>query len=254
LLDLDTIVARVTPAVAASDTADPVAIRFLLARYAATGDEALAAVVGGALALGLDHYALAPPADHAEWLLLFGDAATWSEDRRVHEAVASLLATIDGRAIAAIEAALHASAAIGDGARLSSAVDDLERLIGGAYEPGDGVASIDQYAAASALLTAFDVTGRLPYAMLAEEVVQTALRRGDAHESAESACGAARVLCRLAALHDDDAYVNAAVVAAGADYVGTSAQLLDAYEARALETTRGTARYGLALAHWLGLH
>jgi hypothetical protein len=254
LLDLDTIVARVTPAVAASDIADPVPVRFLLARYAATGDEPLSAVVGGALALGLEQYSEAPPGDRAEWLLLFGDAATWSDDRRVREAAASLLATIDARAVAAIEAALHASAAIGDGARLSSAVDDLERLIGGAYEPGDGVASVDQYAAASALLTAFDVTGRLPYAMLAEEVVQTALRRGDAHDDAESACGAARVLCRLAALHGDDVYVNAAVVAAGADYIGASAHLLDEYEARALETMRGTARYGLALAHWLGLH
>lgn len=253
MLDLDTIVAHVIDAVGASDAVDPVAVRFLLSQYAATGRDDLSAIVGAALgrALGQHEGDRSTP---AEWLQLFADAAVWSDDEQIRAATAQRLAGADGGAADAIDAALQASAALGDGARLSSLVDDLERLIGRGYEPGDGVEAADQFAVASALLTAFEITGRLPYAMLAEELVQTSQRRGAAHTDAASACRAARVLCRLASLHADEAYVGAAVVAGGADYRGDAQRLLDDYAPRALETPRDAALYGLALAHWLGLH
>ena len=143
------------------------------------------------------------------------------------------------------------------------AVDELERLVGTAYRPGarlgrprsaDEAALLTAHAAcASALLTAFEITGRLPYAMLAEELVQplTAIRLG-LHAALPSTvnCEAARVLCRLAALHEMPTIAAAAVVAPGADYRarrGTNS-------ATALRRARARAAwpmppaYGLALA------
>jgi len=90
--------------------------------------------------------------------------------------------------------------------------------------------------------------------MLADELVQTWQRRGDAHRGLEPACRAAHVLSRLAALHADDEYVKAAIVPPDADYRLGAGQLLDNHASHALDTTRGAALYGLALAHWLGLH
>ena len=137
------------------------------------------------------------------------------------------------------------------------AIDQLEHVVGGAYQPGAGVArraSSNQVRAASALLTAFEITGRLPYSMLAEELMQTARRvdrrstpSADAHSS--SHCEAARVFCRLAALHDDADYRKAAVIAVGCRLsrrrrAGSSPRnrraLVDAPAAHA-------AAYGLAL-------
>lgn len=254
MLDLDTIVAHVSGAVATADAIDPVAVRFLLSYYAATGRDDLSVLVGDALARGLEQQDESPATELGEWLLLFADATAWSEDDRIGGVVTQLLAAVDGRAADTMEGVLRASMAIGDQARLASAVDNLERMIGRGYEPGDGVAAADQFTVASALLTAFDITGRLPYAMLAEELVQTAQRREGDPDEAEPACRAAHVLCRLAALHEDDAYVGAAVVAPGADYRGDGARLLERHAARVLETPRAAALYGLALAHWLGLH
>ena len=67
---------------------------------------------------------------------------------------------------------------------MPAAIDELERVVGGSYRPGDGLVrdrdgirvrgSVgDHVRGASALLTAFELTGRLPYAMLAEELMQS---------------------------------------------------------------------------------
>ncbi len=254
MLDLDTIVAHVVDAVSANEAIDPVAVRFLLSEYAATGREDLAAVVGEALARALEQHVASAAHDRAEWLLLFADAAEWSDDERIGDATRQLLGASAASAPDVVEATLRASMTIGDRARVSSAVDDLERLVGRGYEPGDGVAAADQVAVASALLTAFDITGRLPYAMLAEELLHAVHRRGETGGSAERACRAAHALCRLAALHADEEYLRAAVVAPHADYAADGARLLDEHGGRALDEVRVAALYGLALARWLGLH
>jgi hypothetical protein len=108
---------------------------------------------------------------------------------------------------------------------------------------------------ASALLTAFERTGRLPYSMLAEELIQ-AERRGPWDDGdLPIHCGAVRVLCRLAALHADDQYRGAAVIASGADYRGDASRILESQSARALDHARSSpdesAAYGLALGEWL---
>jgi uncharacterized protein YyaL (SSP411 family) len=139
------------------------------------------------------------------------------------------------------------------------AIDQLEHVIGGAYQPGAGVRGglINQVRAASALLTAFEITGRLPYSMLAEELMQTARRTPPDDADPETIvvyCEAARVLCRLAALHEDPAYRGVAVIAGDADYRGDAARILATQSARAhAASTAHAAAYGLALRELIPL-
>jgi uncharacterized protein YyaL (SSP411 family) len=168
-----------------------------------------------------------------------------------------------------------------DGDLVPFAVEALERAIGAAYRPGDGVAHVaddpdevrgllvDQVRAASALLTAYGITGRLPYAMLAEELVQWAKHHlweepGGFVDRATAGsaigllayparpfainCDAARVLCRLAALHGDETYRASAVLARGADYRADARRVLAAQTHAARESGPLGASYGLALA------
>ena len=77
------------------------------------------------------------------------------------------------------------------------AIDQLEHVVGGAYQPGAGRDASATRAhgtsaisgAASALLTAYAITGRLPYSMLAEELMQTA-RRDESRRSRRASDGA----------------------------------------------------------------
>src|SRR4029077_14838820 len=102
--------------------------------------------------------------------------------------------------------------------------------------------------AASALLTAFELTGSLPYSMLAEELMVFARRAPSPDAGLRIQCGAARVLCRLAALHDDPEYRGAAVIAGGADYREEASRILAAQTPRALAAPPAhAAAYGLAL-------
>ena len=128
--------------------------------------------------------------------MLFAEAAAVSDDERVHEAAGGLAAGLreswgrerrdcrrrgrrrrlssrrSGRALPAPD--------------LQAAIDELERLVGAAYRarrrPRRGrrrtarARLADHVSAASALLTAFECTGRLPYSMLAEELMQFAAR------------------------------------------------------------------------------
>jgi hypothetical protein len=159
----------------------------------------------------------------------------------------------------------------GGDAIMAAAVDELERIVGAVYEPGEGlmgrlgdreeIGSLsDHIAGSSALLTAHLATGRLPYAMLGEELVQFARRRwwDDSTRrwsgsTFDASCAAARVFCRLAALHDDPDYRRLSVVAAGADYAGDAERLLaflaDEYRAHGVNA----AVYGLALDEWFAL-
>jgi hypothetical protein len=227
-------------------TAD--AVRFLLRRYAATGRDDILHALEPALTRALDAWPQAARDEHAGWLMLFVDAAGVSDDDRVREAAGGLAAGLreswgTERRIAVgaagVDACLRADAAGLSGASLQAAIDELERLVGGAYEPGEGlslaagggrVRLADHVSAASALLTAYECTGRLPYSMLAEELMQFAARTlGDADAAGfldgDTAvkpfalnCQAASVLHRLAALHRSDDYREAAVVAPAADY------------------------------------
>jgi uncharacterized protein YyaL (SSP411 family) len=132
-------------------------------------------------------------------------------------------------------------------------------VIGGSYRPGDGLVGDrdgirvrgtldDHVRGAAALLTAFELTGRLPYSMLAEELVAIARRDLFTDSSIAGRCHTARVLCRLAALHDDPDYRGAAVIASGADYRAEASRILASVSAPARAgTVPAAAGYGLAL-------
>jgi hypothetical protein len=258
--ELDAITARVLAALETGEPPDAIALTFLLRRYLATDRADLRERLGAALAHALTHAAEEPSiAGRAAWLTLFAEVAAVADDERIAAAAADLLGSLRAawprtthvdEASASVEACLRA-AALGDPQELvPAAIDHLEHVVGGAYQPGQGVrgSAADQVRAASALLTAFEVTGRLPYSMLAEELMQIARREPWPDTDLIGQCGAARVLCRLASLHDDDGYRGAAVIAAGADYRGDAARILAAQSPRAHAAPAShAAAYGLAL-------
>ena len=173
-----------------------------------------------------------------------------------------------------IDACLYASRAIDLTSLVVDAIDELERVIGAAYTPGAGLSASggtrgslpNHVAASSALLTAFGVSGRLPYSMLAEELMQVARRTSwderagcfvDAGRATAELfqvnCAAARVLCELATLHRDPGYVAAAVIDRDALYSQDAARILASQRDTARSAGVDPSLYGLPLLQWLEL-
>ena len=261
------------------------AMRFLLRRYAVVQRDDLRDALESALARALDERPhVASSDERAAWLTLFGEAAVVSHDERLQCAAIDLIAGLRaewGRAgcvdevAASIDACLTTSDLFEVAGLVQDAIDELERVIGAVYRPGQGVGhSVDEPSAArdllsdhvrcaSALLTAYSRTGRLPYSMLAEELIQFAHRtlwdertggfqdrpRGTSPFALN--CEAARVLCRLAALHRDDGYRKAAVIASDADYLRDAARTLVSQASVYRQYGPLSALYGLALSEWL---
>jgi hypothetical protein len=292
---VDRLTAIVLDAVAEDDAVDPAALTFLLRQYLATATEPLrqrvADWLGPALAIALNRYAGdSAVGDRAAWLTLFSEASALSDDDRLHAAARGLLAGVlrDSRsesstsvACRAIEACLRAAAAAPDERdAIVTAIDQLEHVVGHVYRPGDGVAHDirepdaargvleDQLHAADVLLTAHGVTGRLPYAMLAEELIQGVRRRawdaaGGGFVSGTAGattikpfaanCDAVRVLSRLAALHRDVDFRAAAVVARDADYERDAVRVLDVLWSSAEARGTGAPALGLALTDYLNV-
>jgi hypothetical protein len=270
------ITGEVLRAIESGERTTPHALLFLLRRYSTTGSEILSEALGPALARALEmSLARDEDDDRAQWLMLFVEAAGLSSDDRLLPAVNDLTeGLIDGwpsggrvaAASRAVEACLAATRV--NGAWLASAIDELERIIGMSYQPGDGLAHnlvsaarepgcLDDYAAAaSALLSAYTATGRLPYSMLAEELMQFARRswwdstRGGFVAPVErftAQCQAGRVLCRLALLHRDEEYRQVAVIAHASDYADDAARTLRSLEDKYQSVGVDAALYGIAL-------
>jgi uncharacterized protein YyaL (SSP411 family) len=265
---IDEVTSRVLASVGSADRVDPIVLRFLLCRYGATGRDDLHDALGPALARALDQYAGdTAMGRRAEWLQLFAQAATISDDERVIDAAGELLAALIrcwrsaatiAEAAEAIDACLAAASVTGSRDRIAGAIEELERVVGPAYSPGEGLLDrrggfrvVDQIYAALALLKAYEVSGRLPYSMLAEELMQTAQRQPWDACGVVASCDAARVFCRLASLHADAEYVAAAVISPNADYRGDAERILTRQPPRALDDPRDAAAYGLALSEWL---
>jgi len=243
--------------------ADPIALVFLLRQFAATDREAIRDLLGEALTDALaQHTGDAAPSRRAAWLLLFREASALSSDERLPAAAVGLADSLrrDWRSRASVADAMYAvdaylRAADVDaehtGTHIAAAIDELERIVGDAYEPGEGIGDYaDHVRAAAALITAYDLTGRLPYAMLAEELMQGSTHVSDGRDFATE-CEAARAFVRLAAVHDDDGYRAAAVIAPNADYRADASRMLEALAPRA----RGEDApiYGLALSELLAV-
>jgi len=270
---------RLTDAVLAALTYEapaPHAVRFLIRRYVATGRDDIRDRLEPALTRALDAWHDAPRDDQAGWLMLFAESAAVSDDERVRDAALGLFHSLQAgwgrdRRVAAAAAAVDACLRVdvpglpADG--VQRAVDELERLVTLTYQPGEGLTSgggapslADHVRAASALLTAFERTDRLPYSMLAEELMQAAARAlgsadGAGFTDGDSVakpfalnCEAASVLCRLAALHASGEYRSAAVVAGGADYARDAGRILRSLAPAAPDLGQAGAVYGLAAA------
>ena len=275
---LDRLTDQILDALAGGERVGAVALQLLLRRVSANDRDDLAEPLGAAMAIELEgaggHGAAA---DSDEWLVLFSEASAISDDPRLARAAADLLPDVRGGwssqavdvAMRSIDASLLAVHVASDRSLAASAIDALERVIAGAYRPGSGVAHEvgattfvrgglgDHVRSASALLTGYMLAGRLPYAMLADELMQSVLRtwshHGDDQTGFALECDAARLLSRLAALHRDEEYQRTAVLPVGADYTESAAARLAALAPEARQLGVAAAPFGLALAEWLDL-
>lgn len=269
---LEMITSAVLDAIARGAPVDAVGLTFLLRQYQATDRDDLRDSLGPALAAALTrHLDDQTTIGRAAWLTLFHDAAALSDDERLREAGGQLVAALArewpagtsvDESAASIDACLRA-ADLGDPHTLIPvAVDELERVVGGAYRPGEGIAhriggaaredggADDHVRAAAALLTAYHLTARLPYPMLAEELMRFAAEHAPTATGFTIDCEAARVLCRLGALHDDPDYQRAAILAPDADYRRDAEQILQRWSPTIADRGAAAAIYGLALAEW----
>lgn len=228
----DTVVAAVGERRFSSDAA-----LYLLHAFVRTGRPDVLAAAEQALTEGLARTpAETDPFTQLEWLGVFRHAGAFSADERLHQATTTLL---------------------------PGAVDGLERAVRVVYEPGEGLlgGSVrDHLRCASALVTGFELTGRLPYPMLAEELLQTVRRRAwsDAtqtfSDSFRTNALAASVWCRVAALHADEEYASRAVLAPEAGYVAEAGAMLRWAGAHYRNHPNDAAVFGLAVVHGLALH
>jgi hypothetical protein len=256
---------RVVQALDRGAAPTPAALLFLLRRYVLADRAGVADRLGHGLAVALERPKDAmSTVDRADWLRLFVEAAHTSDDDRIPVAIAALVAALAAewtthadieRAGASIDACLQAAdGAAAQPALVQRAIDELERVVSIAYQPGGAPRSVAQHVRlASALLTAFACTARLPYAMLAEELLQ-AMRRNNWDASAgvfaaspDLNCEAARVLNRLGALHRNAEYRAAAVLAPGADYHADAAGILGSLAPQLGDEGFPFAAFGLAL-------
>ena len=234
---------------------DADALLFLLRCAQSTADDNLVARVGEALAAALPEAERASTVPAcAAWVALLVETRQLSDDDRLDRAIARLVPALQahwsavaiGDAAAAIEATLHAVTLPPFRSIAAAAIDHLERLIATCYRPGSRMGGPpDQVRTASALLTAYGLSGRLPYPMLAEELMQSA--RTALPSDFTSTCIAARVLCRLAALHADSAYRAAAILAPHAAYRDDAVRLLETIADDAHARGAAGAIYGVAL-------
>ena len=290
--DLETIAAKIVAAIAGGCAASPAEARCLLREYVATGRDEVRDALGLALAHALeaatsDEGVEPRTARRAARLIALVEAAEIADDERVIAAAGDLVAQLRGdwpidlardgvaAAAASVDACLRASKLFDPAEIVPPAIDELERIIASAYRPGGGLRSLtearepgaegarafqasDHVAAASALLTAFEITGRLPYSMLAEELMQSIRLRADGASARQTDmavdCDAAIVLCRLAALHDNAEYRAAAILAPGADYRADAARILRDRAPHALAAqVADAARYAIALRELISL-
>jgi hypothetical protein len=229
--------------------------------------------MGVALARAIEPVSDDDTPDAPARLTLAIEAASLSDDDRLRSAAEGLARALRQRwpsdlparrSLPGVEACLQCLPLVDLPGLAAEAVDELERVVGLSYKPGAGMDggagtaadSLDDHVVtAHALLTAYRVTGRLPYAMLADDLLQFARRRWwnedeGAYRSPVTAaarevawfsinCEAARALCRLAYLQADPQYVGAAVVAEGCDHAADARRIF----ARLAPVAEG---YGLA--------
>jgi hypothetical protein len=249
---------RVADALSLEDGVDPRSVHFLLRLYLETGRDDLMERAGLALAAALRDYPFAVATlEQSAWLETFVDAYALADDPRVAEAISQLTPMLRAawasasvaESAAALDVCLRAAMLEAHRSLAQPAIDELERIVKMVYRPGSGVGvCADQISMAGALLSAYQLSGRLPYSMLAEELVAAARPLMENECDLRTACHAARVLCHLAVLHDDEHYRRTAVVAPSSDYRREAAAILDRWSDEAMRARADDAAiYGVAL-------
>jgi len=287
LTEIDRVTDRLMRSLADGETRAPAVLRFLLRRFAATARDDLRDVLGPAIGDAIENDD--GQDQDPERLIALAEAVELSNDPMLGDAVRRDAVRCRGSwpsrgpvapAAATVEFCLIAARALAEPAWTSDALDELERVIGIAYEPGDGMAQqlttrvripgdlATHVATSLALLQAFDATGRLPYPMLAEELMAHVERRshvgpvggvegvkGDEHlervapVASVASLDAARVLARLASLQRDPDYRAVAVTRGDGDR--SAERHLRAFDLAAARDPALMAAYGLALEAWL---
>jgi uncharacterized protein YyaL (SSP411 family) len=214
----------------------PSRVIVLLHEYARTGRSDIRDAAEAALADGLDRLAREPdPLERCQWLGALASARVFADDEHLTAIVET---------------------------HLPATIDAVEHTVRATYEPGEGLLDrpiADQIRCAAALVTAFELTGRLPYSMMAEELWQFARRAswdgtaGALRSTFKVNCDASQLCTRLAVLHHDPEYIAAAVVAVGADYADDAERLLRWACDRYREHAECADAFGLALVHWFAL-
>jgi hypothetical protein len=266
---IDRIAARVAHAVTSGEAVAPIALRLLLRRFIASGEEYREPL---ALALGADADIRDTP--DPERLLLLADALQVSDDAWIRDALSrqatEMAAVWPSRgavadAVRTVDSCLAAGAALGAEALIISAIDELERVVSIAYEPGDGVAQTlstrtrstgdlaTHVATAAALLTAYDVANRPAYPMLAEELMRTALAEATGGPPSLALLEGARVLARLVSLQRDADYRAVAITREDSDYQRVAEGWLGGVDVDEALPLPLAAVYALAVDDWLRL-
>jgi len=226
---VDTVLAR------GEDACSPDAVRLLLFEYTTKGTDRARTAVEAALTRGLDLAATESDVYlRLQWLHVLAEAATVSDDDRLTRAVASAL---------------------------PDATDALETRIRAAYEPGSGLTGLDcaaQITGASALLAAFDLSGRLSYPMLAEELMHYARRlwwrdaTGCFDADVGVNCAAIPILCRFVVWRRDPDY-RVPGSAVGSCYSSDLRRLSAVVAAGWGHRPENAAALGVALRDWFAL-
>lgn len=215
---------------------DPEAVLFLLREHVASGDERVRHIVEQGLTTAL--------------FAVEGDADVCVQLRRIRMLAEAGVVSDDERLADAARQALPA------------AVDALEQYVRRTYEPGEGLVELPcdrQLRWAGALLDAFDLSGRLPYAMLADELLHYARRRwwrdaeGRFDSTFDANCRALGALCRLAALHGDAEYRAATTVPPNSACASDARLLAAQLAAIAREHPAYAATFGCAMLDWFAL-
>ena len=138
---------RVLEAVVEAEHVEPMALLYLLRRYAATDRGDLRDALGHALASALARAAADPPDDRARWLTLFTETTAISDDERLLAAAGALVSSLReewtaarevDRAASSIEACLQAAQVLPPHELVPAAIDELERVVGATCRPGQG--------------------------------------------------------------------------------------------------------------------
>lgn len=226
---MDEALAWVTNQLISSRTVTPASLLFLIRHYLATGRlDVRDAIEAGLTQSLIDFETTSEASTRVQWLFVCDEASSLTDAPWMAEMVRR---------------------------QLPAALDALEASVRAHYEPGCGMIDVDterQMQYAVALLDAFALAGRVPYAMLAEELCRTLRKQSfdpklvSFGHGIATDCVAVSLLYRLAGLHRQEDYVTQAVVAADADYEAIADALAGSLDRVYRDHPAAAAQYGLA--------